>query len=67
MKKKMFIEGMMCNHCKKRVEDALTGLEGVNLLEVNVEENYALVDTEVDHSVLKETIEDIGYDVTNIE
>ncbi len=67
MKKKILIEGMMCNHCKKRVEDALTGLEGVSLLEVNVEEDYAFVDTEVDNNVLKETIEDCGYDVKEIQ
>ena len=29
MQKTMIIEGMMCQHCKKSVEDALNAIDGV--------------------------------------
>ncbi len=67
MKKKILIEGMKCNNCVGHVRTALEEMEGVSLLEVNLAEKYALVETEVDNSVLKEVIEDEGYDVVGIE
>lgn len=42
MTKTMVIEGMMCNHCKKAVEDALNALDGVTA-SVNLEEKTATV------------------------
>lgn len=67
MKKKILIEGMRCNNCVGHVRTALEEMEGVSLLEVNLAEKYALVETEVDNGVLKEVIEDEGYDVVGIE
>lgn len=67
MKKKILIEGMRCNNCVGHVRTALEEMEGVSLLEVNLEEKYALVETEVDNSVLKDVIEEEGYDVVGIE
>lgn len=67
MKKKILIEGMRCNNCVGHVRTALEEMEGVSLLEVNLAEKYALVETEVDNSVLKDVIEEEGYDVVGIE
>lgn len=67
MKKKILIQGMSCNNCVGHVRAALEGLEGVTSVEVNLEGKYALVDTEVDNAILKEAIEDEGYDVVGIE
>lgn len=68
MKKEMMIEGMSCNHCKMRVEKALGELEGVNNVSVDLEAKKATFDIvgEVGDSVLKEAVEDAGYDVTAI-
>lgn len=30
MKKEFNVEGMMCNHCRKHVEDALNSIEGIH-------------------------------------
>ncbi len=67
MKKKIGIEGMSCQNCVKHVKDALEGLEGVSSVEVNLEEKYATVETEVSDEVLKETIEEEGDEVTGRE
>ena len=69
MKKEMMIEGMSCNHCKMRVEKALGGLAGVSSVEVDLSAKKAIVELseEVDGAVLKEAVEDAGYDVLSIQ
>ncbi|OJV66657.1 MAG: heavy metal transport/detoxification protein [Clostridiales bacterium 38-18] len=69
MEKKLVIEGMSCNHCKMRVENALKGVEGVTNAVVDLAEKSALVtlNTEVDAALLKETVEDAGYDVVSVQ
>lgn len=67
MKKKIMIEGMSCGHCVKHVQEALEGLDGVNSVEVNLAEKYAVVETTVEDSQLQEAIDDAGYDVISIE
>ncbi|WP_281657915.1 copper chaperone CopZ [Halobacillus sp. Cin3] len=59
------VEGMTCDHCKKAVEGALTGLSGVKQADVNLESGKVRVshnDT-VSNEALKEAVEDQGYDV----
>ncbi|ATD54464.1 heavy-metal-associated domain-containing protein [Clostridium chauvoei] len=68
MKKKILIEGMSCNHCVAHVKEALEALEGVSQVDVNLEGKYATIETEVvDNIVLKEAIEEEGYDVISVE
>lgn len=60
------VQGMSCGHCVKAVEGSVGELEGVN--HVNVKLDEALVEvsfneTEVSLDKIKETIEDQGYDV----
>ncbi|MBN8210123.1 copper chaperone CopZ [Bacillus sp. NTK071] len=60
------IEGMTCNHCKKAVETALTELNGVSGVEVDVEKGKADVSydsSKVTVSEMSEAVEDQGYDV----
>lgn len=67
MKKKILIEGMKCEHCVGHVKEALSSLEGVVAVEVNLKGKYALVDTDVSNEKLTEAIEDEGYGVIKIE
>lgn len=67
MKKKIQIEGMSCNHCVAHVKEALKDLCEIGEVEVNLQDKYALLETTSDDSVIKEAIEDAGYDVINIE
>lgn len=66
MKKKIMIEGMSCNNCVGHVKHALEELDGVTSVEVNLAEKYALVETTIEDSVLKDVIEDQGYDVIEV-
>ncbi|MDO4546024.1 MAG: heavy metal translocating P-type ATPase [Bacillota bacterium] len=69
MKKELQVEGMMCQHCVKHVNDALSKLEGVIDVNVSLEENKAVATMAkpVDDAVLKTAVEDAGYEVKGIE
>ncbi len=66
MKKVINIEGMSCNHCVAHVKEALEGINGVNVLEVSLDNKNAVVETEVENNILIEAIEEEGYDVVSI-
>lgn len=67
MKKKILIGGMKCNNCVAHVTEALTELDNSKGIEVNLDEKYAMLETSVQDEVIKDKIEDIGYDVVKIE
>ncbi len=69
MKRKIFIEGMSCEHCVKRVKVALEELNGVETVSINLELNTADVElnTDITNELLIETIDEAGYDVVKIE
>lgn len=69
MKRKLNINGMSCMHCVKRVQNALKEIDGVTEAAVDLEGKSAVVtsEKEVSDQVLKDTVEDAGYDVTKIE
>lgn len=68
MKKTINIEGMACMKCAARVEKALSGLSGVTEVKVNLENKTAEIEAEnVTDENLKETIEDLGFDVKGIK
>lgn len=57
------IEGMMCEHCKKHVEDALGKMEGVTAVTVSLEEKHAVVtsEKEIPMEQFDAVIADAGY------
>lgn len=59
------VEGMMCSGCENRVQNALKEIEGVDTVVANHEEGTVKVTlaSDVDVTVLNETIEDLGFDV----
>lgn len=64
---KVYIEGMMCGHCAKRVEDALFKL-GLNA-NVDLKEKCAVIadgQAPADDK-MKRAVADAGYEVTRIE
>ncbi|NLX69786.1 MAG: heavy-metal-associated domain-containing protein [Clostridiales bacterium] len=69
MKKKIFIDGMSCQHCVNRVTRALEEIPGVKSAKVDLDEKLAVVelDYDVDNDTFKTVIYDAGYDVTHIE
>lgn len=69
MKKNIMIEGMSCMHCVGRVKNALEEMEGVKEVTVDLEGKSATINLEkdIEDDILKEKIEDAGYDVVEIK
>lgn len=65
MEKIITIKGMMCPHCVKHVHDGLTKL-GLTA-EVSLEKGEARVTGEVTDEKIRQTITDLGYEVTGIK
>ena len=59
------VNGMMCAHCKKRVEDALKAVSGVVSAEADLEKKNVSVETDgsVSEDVLKAAVKEAGYEV----
>ena len=60
------VEGMSCSHCVNAVTKALTALEGVSGVNVDLAGKTATVDYEeekVSLDSMKQAIEEEGYDV----
>lgn len=65
MEKRINIEGMSCNHCVNHVKEALEDIN-INVLEVNLDEKYALVNTTIENETIIEAIDEAGYTVISI-
>ena len=66
MNKTVKIEGMMCNNCVRHVKEALEAL-GLEV-EVNLEDKAAYIkNTAVNDETIIKTIEDAGYEVSEIK
>ncbi len=61
--KTFLIEGMTCNHCVANVKDAITGIEGVQEVKINLTQKNAVVDGDYDAEEVKTAIEKAGYKV----
>ena len=59
------IEGMMCEHCVKSVTKALTKIQGVDSVQVDLTQKTAtvLANPDVPLSTLNQAVEDAGYTI----
>ncbi|NNF03388.1 MAG: heavy-metal-associated domain-containing protein [Rhodothermales bacterium] len=67
MKYELTISGMSCGHCVRAVEQALAGLDGVQVDSVDM--GLAVVDAPADSAVrdrLKTAVHEEGYEVLKI-
>lgn len=69
MIKTVKIEGMSCGHCTARVSAALMGLDGVENAEMSLENKTAVLtlSKDVSDDIIRETVDDTGFDVVGIE
>lgn len=69
MKKVLDVEGMMCQHCVAHVNKALSGIEGVEAVEVSLENKNAAVTLAADVSddALVKAVVDAGYEVKGVK
>ena len=59
------VEGMVCGGCEKRVVNAVSTIEGVKEVIANYNEGTVVVksDIKISEDIIKEKIEDIGFEV----
>jgi copper ion binding protein len=69
MEKKIYIEGMSCSHCVKRVTESLKTLEGVKKVEVSLKDKLAKIESDkpLSNEDLINAVDDAGYIVNRIE
>ena len=68
IQKVITVNGMHCEHCQKRVENALSSLREVKKVEVTLEDKKVrvILKKEIGDEKIKEAIETLGYSVENI-
>ncbi len=68
MKKTLKIEGMMCQHCVAHVTKALSAIDGVTLVDVQLKKKTATVEmgVEIADDVLIAAVTEAGYEVKKI-
>lgn len=67
-KKKITIEGMHCDHCKRTVENGLNSLDQINAkVDLKAKTASVTMGREIADDELVATIEGLGYHVTKIE
>ena len=61
----LIVNGMMCGGCENRVKNAIKNIEGVKNVtaDYNTGKVIAISNNEVSEEIIKETLEDIGYEV----
>ncbi len=66
---RVYVSGMSCQHCKIAVEKAFSAIEGVDSVNVNLEDSYADVNlkSHIDDKKFIEALEDTAYKVVKIE
>ena len=69
MQRIIAIEGMMCNGCVNRVKNSLEQIDGVQEVNVSLEDKKAIVtlNANVSNDELKSAVEDLDFKVTSIE
>ena len=67
--KTIFIEGMSCAHCSKRVEEALKSVDAVKAISISLQDKKAevILKKEVSDEILKSVVDDLGYEVIKID
>ena len=63
MKTVIKVEGMMCPHCKARVESVCKAVQGTEEAVVDLQEKIVTVTGNADTTALKQAITDAGYEV----
>ena len=68
MKKTLKIDGMMCQRCVAHVNKALSGVQGVVSVDVNLKKKLAVVETDgnVTDEALISAVTEAGYEVKKI-
>lgn len=65
---KIYVEGMMCNHCKMHVENALNAIDGVQAtVDLAGKRADVTLEKDVPETALRDAIVKAGYEVKGVE
>lgn len=69
IRKKLSIGGMSCGSCVNHIKDALKNIEGIEYVDVNLENGnaYVISSKEVDEEIIREAIKTSGYELLDIK
>jgi len=59
------VEGMTCNSCVNKVTNAVTGLEGVVDVDVDVSVGTLEVSGHIDDAAIRAAVAEVGYQIAN--
>ena len=61
----LIVNGMMCGGCENRVKNAIKNIEGVENVTADHNTGKVIIisNNEVSEEIIKEALEDIGYEV----
>ena len=65
MEKTIHVNGMMCAHCKAKVEKVSKAIDGVENAMVDLQEKTVTVTGEYDVQAVKDAITKAGFDVVD--
>jgi copper chaperone len=59
----LVVEGMSCEHCRVAITDEVSGVSGVDFVEVDLDAKLVRVGgTDVDESAVIDAVDEAGYD-----
>lgn len=61
------IAGLRCNHCKANAEKAISSLEGVTKVEIDLASGRAVVEGKVEDEAVRKAVETLGYTIVQGE
>jgi copper chaperone CopZ len=65
---KIYIGGMMCSHCVRRITMALESVESLKNVKVDLDTSSATFDTDkdIDKQIIKKALEEEGYSLKKV-
>lgn len=68
IKKVVTIEGMMCEHCKNKVETSLSSINNVSKVKVNLKDKTATIysTVSINNEDIKKIIKKLDYQIISI-
>lgn len=57
------VPGVSCGHCKSAIEGEVGKLDGISMVEVDVDAKTMTVEGDVDEATLAAAVDEAGYDL----
>ncbi len=65
MQYEFHVPDLTCNHCKMRIEKAVSSLEDIDSVNINLDKKLVSVEGDAPEKNIRKAIQDSGYSVSN--